>query len=236
MISLKKISGLPMFLTKNTITFSPVLKHAKIERRYYKGYEKFFMPSEHIAGIDFSRPLYYIYRNVRYPAHDLLFKKQGIRFDVTVLRPGQLGRQAVRTVGHIHTKIIQESGPTYKQRPSETYQVLYGNGLFYLQHEKKNIAHIIRAKMGSMVYIPGEYGHITINASRTKPLVIANIFIRKKHSSDYGFFRKTHGPKFFPVWKKSKIIFEPNQKQKASILHRKNAKKGTSPLYPFLLS
>ena len=224
MISLQHISGLPITLTKRGLIFSSKLEHDPVEKRHYAGNEEFFMP--HTRTLAIPKPLYYIYRNVRFPSHTQLFRKQGIRYDITVLQYGTIGPEAVRTIGHIHKRI----GST---RPAELYQVLHGQGLFYLQHATKKEIILVRAEEGSYVHIPGVYGHITIQASRGTPLVIANIFTAKKHSSDYDFFRRTHGPALFPVWDKQKLTFKKNPRLSGYTAKKITAQKNNAPLYPF---
>ncbi len=226
-ISLHKISGLPIKLSKRGIIFSPKLKHEKVEVRHYKGYEKFFKDQGSGPSLDFSGPLYYIYRNVRFPAHTALFKKHGIRYDITVLNAGTIGTEAIHTVGHIH-KVLPRTG-----RPSELYQVLSGKALFYLQHPTTKHIRLINAQAGAWVHIPGAFGHVTINASPTQQLVIANIFTNRKNASDYQFFKKTHGPAFFPIWNKTSITFEKNPRLQGYSIKKTSVQPYPYPLYPF---
>lgn len=233
MIHLKNISGLPLILKKEgTILFPHSIRHQTLQKRLYKGYEKFFAPIRKGKKLDFLKPLYYIYRNVRYPAHETLFKKQGIRFDITVLQSGTLDNQAIRTIGHIHKKIAKNNRGR-RIRPEELYQVLHGTALFYLEHENRKRTRILRVHAGATVRIPGAWGHSIINASRKKPLVTANIFTRKKDASDYSFFKKTNGPLLYPIWKGNNIVFIKTATNTPHHPYIKTIQKKTRPLYPF---
>jgi oxalate decarboxylase/phosphoglucose isomerase-like protein (cupin superfamily) len=207
-----------------SLPFPKSFLHDPVEKRFYKGFESFFSG----APVDKSKPLYYIYRNVRLPAHTPLFTEQGLRYDITIISPGRFTNgEAVRTVGHLHK-------PKNGKRPNELYQVLSGNALFYLQHSAKKQARVVAGKTGAVVRIPGDWAHSTVNASRTKPLVIANIFTSAKHPSDYSFFKKTHGPAFFPVWKGNEIIFEKNPRTRGYKLLKTDAKKAPSLYNQFI--
>jgi glucose-6-phosphate isomerase len=53
-------------------------------------------------GEDSDTPLYYMYRDLHLAEHRLLFREEGIRYDVTVLIPGTLGKEYIKTAGHYH--------------------------------------------------------------------------------------------------------------------------------------
>ena len=69
-------------------------------------------------------PLYYMYRDLALTAGDRAYlREQNLRFDITVIPPGTVGGEYVKTKGHYHP--ISPSGIGYP----ELYQVLAGGAL-----------------------------------------------------------------------------------------------------------
>jgi glucose-6-phosphate isomerase len=199
-ISLKKISALPISLQKNEVVFDKLMKKPELEIKSYKKYRTFFKSSE----LDKNKKMYYIYRNSCLKKDLSVFQRNGLRYDITAILPGNVGREPIRTIGHVHKSLAKIGQPT------EIYQVLYGMALFILHETKTNIIYRIERKAGQKIVIPGNCAHITVNRSNSKPLIIANIFVNKKDVSDYGFFKKTNGPAWYPIRKNSSIVFEKN--------------------------
>lgn len=138
--------------------------------------------------------VYYIYRGIK--------KKNGLRYDITVIPPKMLGKEFVKTKGHEHSGNYQE-----------LYIVLSGKALYLIQKSKnKKFAeasphltprqssaikdvYFVRAKKGEIVIIPSGYGHITINPSKS-PLKMAN-WISEKCKNDYTLFEKKRGACYY---------------------------------------
>ena len=198
-VNLKKISGLPIFLAGNRIFFGVSMGTPQTEIKSYRRYKSFFKPT----GLDKNKELYYIYRNSRLEKDDPVFRKNGLRYDITVILPGSVGGEPIRTIGHTH-KLFKGG------RPAEIYQVVSGSALFLLQDIKTNTIYRIPRRSGQKIVIPGNCAHLTINQSPNKPLVVADIFIDRKNTSDYGFFKKTHGPSWRPLRKNGKLFFKKN--------------------------
>jgi glucose-6-phosphate isomerase len=203
-VSLKKISGIPIKIKNERLIFGRSLIHYPIEIRKYKKNEKFFCNSK----LDKDQTLYYIYRNSCLKKDKALFERIGLRYDITVIPPKTIGKELCRTIGHIH-KNLKQIG-----RPAEIYQVISGKALFLVQNNQSKKIYAIFRKAGQKIIIPPFCGHITANASKKEVLVVSNIFIDKKNASDYSFFKKTHGPAYYPVWRNNKIEFEKNNYQK----------------------
>ena len=51
---------------------------------------------------DAPAELYYMYRDVCRQQDRELLAQHGLRYDVTVIRPGLLGREYIKTAGHYH--------------------------------------------------------------------------------------------------------------------------------------
>jgi glucose-6-phosphate isomerase, archaeal len=115
---------------------------------------------------DPRRELYYMYRDVHLREHKNLFREKGIRYDITVIVPGTIGEEYVKTAGHYHP-VKPGTDFTYP----EVYEVLHGRAhyLFQRPHNPakpgKGIDEVIvvAADPGDKVLIPSGYGHITVN-------------------------------------------------------------------------
>lgn len=105
--------------------------------------------------------LYYMYRGVCRERDRELLRGHGLRYDVTVLRPGSVGSEYIKTAGHYHP-VKPGTEMTYP----EVYEVLHGCAHYLLQTEPGEDgvdAILIEAMPGDKVLIPPGYGHITIN-------------------------------------------------------------------------
>jgi glucose-6-phosphate isomerase len=107
--------------------------------------------------------LYYMYRSV--------LRKDGMRFDITLIPPLTVAGECAKTHGHYHPK--SEDGLAYP----EVYQVLNGSAVFIMQKKNRNGSvdvSIVSAKARDVVLIPSGYGHVTIN-SGDDALVLSNL-------------------------------------------------------------
>jgi glucose-6-phosphate isomerase len=133
--------------------------------------------------------LYYMYRSVK--------KKDGLRYDITVIPARMLGKEFVKTKGHGHEKNY-----------AEVYEVLKGKALYLIQKSKGNKildVYAIKAKKGESVVVPPGYSHITIN-SASQDLKEAN-WVSEKCKNVYGPFEKMHGACYYYTksgWTKNK--------------------------------
>ncbi|MFY9540480.1 MAG: glucose-6-phosphate isomerase family protein [Methanosarcina flavescens] len=139
--------------------------------------------------------LYYMYRELARSKEELeLMQEFGLRYDITVIPPAKLGKEYIKTAGHYHPKI-----PKADISYSEIYQVLEGSAVYILQKAGGGlkIADVIavEAQKGDIVFIPPDYGHITINRSE-KVLKMAN-WVSRDFSSLYEPVRQFGGGAYF---------------------------------------
>ncbi len=123
--------------------------------------------------------LYYMYRGLK--------RKNGLRYDITVIPPKMLGQEFVKTKGHEHSNNY-----------GEVYLVLEGEAIFLIQkhrHNKIEDVYAIKAKKGGAVIIPPYYGHITINPS-DKKLKVAN-WLDERCQNIYDLFVKKQGACYY---------------------------------------
>lgn len=127
--------------------------------------------------------LYYMYRGAGPAAPQEEARRRGLRYDLTVLRPGRVGREYVKTFGHEHP--AAPDGLAYP----ELYQVVAGEAWFILQDSRS--VRVIRAGTGDCALIPPGFGHVTVNVGRG-PLVLAN-WVDGGFASRYDGYRRRRG-------------------------------------------
>lgn len=124
--------------------------------------------------------LYYMYRGVD--------KKDGLRYDLTIIPPRMLGKEFVKTQGHGHSDAF-----------GEVYTVLRGKAIFLVQkytEGKIEDVYAIEAKKGESAVVPPHYSHVTINPSKTKTLEEAN-WISEKCQNLYEEFLQKQGACYY---------------------------------------
>ena len=138
--------------------------------------------------------LYYMYRGVFLSKKDEdRMKEYHLRYDVTVIPPGNLGMEYVKTAGHYHPS-LPNSELTY----GETYEVLEGTAHYLLQNDeggKVTDVILVEAKAGDKVIIPPNYGHITINPSN-RSIMMTN-WVSSVFSSVYDQIKENKGGAYF---------------------------------------
>jgi len=99
-----------------------------------------------------STPLYSMYRDLALTTEDRTYlNEQNLRFDITVIPPGTVGGEYVRTKGHYHPQ--SPSGTGYPG----FCQVLAGGALYLLQQSDLGDVVVVTAKAGEFVLIPRGY-------------------------------------------------------------------------------
>ena len=143
-----------------------------------------------------DRNLYYMFRARYKNDSDLKRAKcKDLRYDITEIPAGRLGKEFTKTKGHYHSK-VPGTDLTYP----EVYQVLEGKASYILQKsdgkEIKDII-IINAKKGDIVIIPPGYGHVTSNPG-DRVLRMAN-WVSTRFDSLYGDYETKHGGAYFQL-------------------------------------
>jgi glucose-6-phosphate isomerase len=125
--------------------------------------------------------LYYMYRSLE--------KKDGLRYDITVIPTKVLGNEYNKTKGHFHVGEFQE-----------IYTILEGSAIYLMQKldEAGNVIDVyaVKAEKGDSIIIPSNYGHVTINPSKTEDLKMAN-WVCENCKSDYSSFENLQGACYY---------------------------------------
>ena len=131
--------------------------------------------------------LYYMFRDLFLSRADgEKLRDQNLRYDITIIPPGMMGCEYIKTAGHYHPQ-APGSAVTYP----ELYEVLEGEALYLLQNEDLSDVVAINAVAGDKVLVPPNYGHITINRSN-KILKMSN-FVARDFSSLYDPIKEKGG-------------------------------------------
>lgn len=152
--------------------------------------------------------LYHMYRGTGLEKDKLAIMNDEVRFDITVIHPGKIGSEYIKTLGHYHP---MAPGRLYTY--PEVYQVLHGKAHFLMQKGGDitgEIQDFVVAdfEIGDILLIPPFYGHVTVNPGK-EPLVMAN-WIARDFSSVYEPIRARKGMVYYNVEYKNQSIFMPN--------------------------
>jgi glucose-6-phosphate isomerase len=138
--------------------------------------------------------LYYMFRDLHRREDEDLLRGNGIRYDVTIIPPRNLGTEYVKTAGHYHPEA--EASMSY----TEIYEVLHGKAHYLLQKaERDRITDVllVEAVKGDKVIIPPNYGHVTINPS-DETLIMTNL-VSSRFESVYEPYRKRKGAAYYEL-------------------------------------
>jgi len=123
-----------------------------------------------------NEPLYLMFRDVYLSEEDeKIFKKHNLRYDVTVILPKKIDSEYNKTYGHYHPD-------NYK----EIYQVLEWEAIFLQQNQQE--VFYTHSQRHNSVIMEKWYGHISINPTDNKVLVLANI-VSNKFSPEYDEYK-----------------------------------------------
>lgn len=211
-IDLQKVSGLPIKLRKRDwrILFAgkeinPTVRLLKPDDRrgdsiglieVLKDPEVFQKPYQFPP----NPVIYYMYRGAFSSSEDRkTAEEKELRYDITVIPPGVLGEEFVKTAGHFHRSFYPE-----------VYAVLYGEAYYLLQKRDGSDFIVVHAREGDKVVIPPEYGHITVNPNSEKPLVMAN-WVSTRVKSEYEQMQEKQGAMYYLTKdEKGGVRFVPN--------------------------
>lgn len=135
-------------------------------------------------------------------------KERMLLFGVVAYAEGKLGREPIRSQGHIH-KVSAHCGWS----TPEVYEIWQGEAVIYMQENAEDDpgrCFAVHAGPGDVVVVPPYWAHATISADCTQPLAFGAWCDR-----DYGFVydgvRRHNGIAFFPVFdENSKLVWLKN--------------------------
>jgi oxalate decarboxylase/phosphoglucose isomerase-like protein (cupin superfamily) len=182
MKDLSEIAGFPLLFDPETLEIAFDSEMAETQYSCRKAID--LLPVLHVGDLSATPDvLYHMYRNVRYPEmkHQEMY---GLRYDLSVFKPGRVGDEPMKSLGHYHPLI-----PGTAHYYPEIYEVLYGEALFLMQKVSPVEPALVESFMyctvaaGEKIVMPSGYGHVTINRGDT-PLITTN-WVSDRFSSRY---------------------------------------------------
>ena len=149
-------------------------------------------------------PVYYIWRGVK--------ERDDLRYDITVIRPGMLGKEYAKTKGNCNSGNFQE-----------LYTILKGRAIFLMQEMKKKTVKdvfAIKATMGNAIIVPSRHYVVSINPSKNV-LKLGN-WVSKKNKNIYKDMEEMRGACYY--YTKSGWIKNKNYKKVPKLRFKKPLK------------
>ena len=195
MVDLKSSAGLPIFLddsAQREFTFGENLIVERVKARTATELRGVLLEE---PGVPEDTSLYLMYDGIYREKDRALIKRSRLRYDLTLIFPGTIGTEYIKTAGHYHSL----SRDTIHSYP-ELYEVLYGTLHFILQKRGKENNQIEDAVLaiserGERIVVPPDYGHVAVNPGN-EPLVLAN-WIADECTSDYKTMREYRGGVYY---------------------------------------
>ena len=152
--------------------------------------------------------VYAIAMDVGKKIHEPLLKEMHLLYGVVTYAAGKLGREPIRSQGHIHwvSKFSQWSTP-------EVYEIWSGEAIIYMQEfaeDNPGRCFAVYARPGDFVIAPPYWAHATISANPDEPLTFG-AWCDRDYGFEYEGVRRHKGIAWFPVFNdKNKIEWQAN--------------------------
>jgi glucose-6-phosphate isomerase len=104
--------------------------------------------------------VYHVYEGLHLKSDEARFRATGLSVDLTIVWPGHLTGEWVKTAGHFHSAVKNEDPRT------ELVEVVSGQALLLLQagsRDRIEDLRLVSASAGDWVVIPPGYGHVSMN-------------------------------------------------------------------------
>jgi glucose-6-phosphate isomerase len=166
------------------------------------------LPPEVSAEFDPDDALYSMVNGV-YRVDDLAAAARSpLRYELTVLPPRRLGREYVKTLGHIHSP-----APGGTMTYAEVYEVLWGRAhfLFFRMHPNEldvDEIVVVEAEPGERVVVPPGYHHLSVNPG--EEAMIFSDLIDRSAATDYSLLRSRGGAPYFCIATTPGPRYQPN--------------------------
>lgn len=128
-------------------------------------------------------PLYHMANGIT--AADAREPGSALRYELTSLRPGLVGREWVKTIGHVH-----DAAPDGLGYP-EAYEVVAGEATFVLFRPEPLVCLLVDAAAGERFAIPPGWHHLAVNRGETA-MVFADV-VGRAVVPDYSLLRARVG-------------------------------------------
>ncbi|NJN24579.1 MAG: glucose-6-phosphate isomerase [Cyclobacteriaceae bacterium] len=142
--------------------------------------------------------------------HKEPLEQRHLLFGVVTYAAGTLGKEPVRSQGHIHKKSDYAQGWS----TPEVYEIWSGEAIIYMQESANDYpgrCFAVHALPGEVVLVPPGWAHATISANASQPLTFG-AWCDREYGFDYDDVRAHGGLAFFPFVKEGKIVWDKNKK------------------------
>ena len=167
-------------------------------------------------------PVYAIAMDVGRAVHRDELHKRHLLFGVVAYASGKLGKELVRSQGHVHTSCAHCGSST-----PELIEIWQGRAIVYVQEvveDDPGRCFAVDAQLGEKVVIPPGWAHCVINASAGEVMVFG-AWCAREYGFDYRAIRARGGLAWFPVWGSGQQLkWQGNPAYKPSTIVRKEAR------------
>lgn len=147
--------------------------------------------------------------------------QRNLLYGVVTYQKGQLGKEPIRSQGHIHA-----ISPSCGASTCEVYEIWDGEACIYMQESGSDDAgncYAIYGKAGDVIIVPPGWVHATINACPDTPMTFGAWCVRD-YGFDYKDVRRHSGIAFFPLLQDGKLVWVRNEKYRSGKLLEKPAR------------
>ncbi len=147
--------------------------------------------------------VYSIAMDVGKKVHREMLKKKHLLFGAVIYAAGRLGKEPVRSQGHIH-----KNSPLTGWSTPEVYEIWDGKAIIYMQETAKDDpgrCYAVYAQPGEVVIVPPGWAHATISAQPEKPLVFG-AWCDRAYGFEYEEVRRHQGLAWIPILEADNII------------------------------
>lgn len=216
MINLEPTIGLPVMLhDNNRLEFGEGVDVEKISERTFGDLIPVLKDGAKLSDEEKQKTAYLMYRGVCRTSDSEKIKSKNLRFDLTVIMPGEIGDEYIKTFGHYHPK-----KPGTAVEYPEYYFVAYGKAKYLMQKDEETPSDILVSQVGTGegIIMPSGYGHITINIT-DKPIVMAN-WVANSFVSDYENYEEQHGGVWYLAERRGKGEWEADKNYENTVSPR----------------
>ena len=121
--------------------------------------------------------------------------KRNLLYGAMIYAKGQVGKEPVRSQGHIHA-----ISPSCGKSTPEVYEIWSGRAVVYMQQTAEDDpgrCYAVEADAGEVVIVPEGWAHCTVNADPEREMTFGAWCVRD-YGFDYQGVRAHHGVAFFP--------------------------------------
>ena len=179
--------------------YGPIVFGPTVENRSLDSIRKSLLEPQ-CAGPD---PVYSIAMDVGKQEHLPLLKQHHLLYGAVTYAAGRLGKEPVRSQGHIH-KISPLSGWS----TPEVYEIWSGKAIIYMQEtasDDPGRCFSVMANPGEVVVVPPGWAHATISADMKQPLTFG-AWCDRAYGFEYDGVRAHKGLAWFPVMDENGVI------------------------------